>query len=328
MFLFKRLLGIFLFLLIFGYIGLSYALSNRILTTNSSPHKTFDDIKNYWGTSYEEMIGMLPPPTDFNLQVEDDVTIKGKYFTISDSSACLFIFAHGWARNWQNMLKYYPIVEGCGCDIIMYDHRAHGESGGKYPTGGIKESQDLLSVTEWAVQNKNFEWSQIAWVGSSWGAGAALIAGADDRNPAFIFADSPYQDWYTAIFERAIEDYGSWIKGIAPAVMFWVDSRAEINYQEASPIKAATQIAEPVFLIHSKADPKTNSQQSVNIAQHLNASSEFHHTEWGNIHVMDVISNKSEVTQLLAQFIVKNDIAYFLPKEKNETSFMKNDGTE
>ncbi len=311
MLLVKRIFTILLILIVISYAGLSYLLSNRILNTNSTIQKTLDDIKNYWGTSYEEMIALLPPPEDLSVVSKDGIKIRGKYFTVSDSSSCLFIFAHGWARSWENMLKYYPIVDDCGCDIIMYDHRAHGESDGEFPTGGIRESQDLLSVTEWAADKKGFEWNQIAWVGSSWGAGAALIAGADDRNPAFILADSPYQDWYSAIFERAVEDYGAWINGIAPAVMFWVDHRADINHKDASPMNAAKKITEPVFIIHSKADPKTNSQQSVNIAQYLNESSQFYHTEWGNIHVMDVISNKAEVKELLKAFILKNELNYF-----------------
>ena len=314
----KRFLLVLFLLTIVGYVILSYSLSNRILTTNSSFDKTLHDIEKYWDTSYEDMMAMLPPPSDFAVQSDDGLSISGKYFAVSDSASCLFIFAHGWARSWPNMLKYYPVVEQCGCDIIMYDHRAHGDSEGDFPTGGIMESKDLLSVTDWAKENKQFDYDQIAWVGSSWGAGAALIAGADHRNPAFIIADSPYEDWYTAIFERAIEDYGSWINGIAPAVMFWVNLRAEIDYREASPIVAAKAIEEPVFLIHSKADPKTNSQQSVNIADHLNASSVFYHTEWGNIHVMDVISNRSEVQAMITQFIQQNKLEAFMPETEEK----------
>ncbi|MEO9871101.1 alpha/beta hydrolase [Ekhidna sp.] len=307
----KRLSFIIITLMAVAYIGLSYMLSNRVLKTNSSFQKTLDDINKYWGTNYEEMVALLPPPSDFSVESIDNIQIRGKYFAVSDSSSCLFIFSHGWARSWQNMLKYYPVVDDCGCNIIMYDHRAHGDSGGQYPTGGIMEAKDLISVTAWAIQNKNYSWNQIAWLGSSWGAGAALIAGSEDLNPAFIIADSPFQDWYTAIFERAIDDYGSWVNGVAPAVMFWVNMRADINYKEANPMEKSKDIDEPVFLIHSKADPKTNSQQSVNIARNLNASSEFHHTEWGNIHVMDVISNKTEFKALLKNFIEKNDINAF-----------------
>lgn len=314
----KPILLILVIFILVSYAGFSYLLSDKILKTNSSFQKTLDDIENYWDMSYEEMIALLPPPSDFSIVSHDNLQISGKYFPISDSSSCLFIFAHGWARSWQNMLKYYPIVDDCGCDVLMYDHRAHGESEGEFPTGGIMESKDLILVTEWAIKNKGYSWNQIAWLGSSWGAGAAIIAGADDRNPAFIFADSPYQDWYTAIFERAIEDYGSGIHAIAPAVMIWVNLRAGLNYKEASPIDAMRKIEEPLFLIHSKTDPQTNSQQSVNIAKHLNSSSEFHHTEWGNIHVMDVISNRKEVKELLSRFIERNDLNAFMNSSNHE----------
>ncbi len=322
----KRLILVFISILMVAYVGMSYMLSNRVLETNSSFEKTLDDIEKWWNASYEEMIALLPPPSDFDVEALDGVQIKGKYFHVSDSAKCLFIFSHGWARSWENMLKYYPIVDDCNCNVIMYDHRAHGESGGDYPTGGIMESNDLLLVTEWAVENKTYSWDQIAWVGSSWGAGASLIAGADPRDVAFILADSPYQDWYSAIFERAIDDYGSWIKGIAPAVMWWVNMRANIDYQQANPMEKAKEIAEPVFLMHSKSDPETNSQQSVNISKNLNANSVFYHNEWGNVHVMDVISNKEEVKDQLSEFIIKNDLKAFIPDTSN--AIMKDEAAD
>ena len=108
------------------------------------------------------MMALLPPPTSFTVEGEDGIKIAGQYFNVSDSSTCVFVFAHGWARSWPNMLKYYPMVDDCGCNIIMYDHRAHGESGGKYPTGGIKESKDLIAVSEWVASEKSYSWDQIA----------------------------------------------------------------------------------------------------------------------------------------------------------------------
>lgn len=307
----KRIILSSLFVLLALYGFVCYTLSNKILNTNSSFQKTLHDIENYWGTTYEEMIALLPPPEDFEVLGLDEIRLRGKYFTVSDTADCLFIFSHGWARGWENMLKYFPLVEDCECNIIMYDHRAHGTSEGRFPTGGIKESEDLLKITRWAVDNKKYEWDQIAWLGSSWGAGAALIAGSKDEDPAFIIADSPFQDWYSAIFERAIEDYGSSIQLVAPGVMWMVNQRAGINYREASPLLKAASITEPVLLFHSAADPQTNAQQSVNIANNLNASSQFYLTQWDNIHVMDVINNLPELKSMLEAFIQKNELSAF-----------------
>lgn len=320
----KRVFTASIILIVLVYVGIAFTLSNRILLTNSSFDKTLDDIEKYWGTTYDEMIVLLPVPTDFNTLGADETVIKGKYFTLSDSATCVFVFAHGWARTWPNMLKYYPMVDECGCNIVMYDHRSHGESGGKYPTGGIKEAKDLLAVTAWVSDEKGYSWNQIAWLGSSWGATAALIAGADAKNPAFIVADSPFQDWYSAIFERAIKDYGAGINLIAPGVMSIVNVRAGIDYKEASALNKAKDITEPVLLIHSAGDPETSSQQSVNISKNLNASSEFHHTQWGNKHVMDVINNTEDMKEILSDFIEKNELSTFIPLSNEMDSLPTN----
>ncbi|MEM0940825.1 MAG: alpha/beta fold hydrolase [Bacteroidota bacterium] len=309
----KKILITLFILLIALYVGISYTLSNRVLTPESSMERTLNDIPIYWNTTFEEMMSLLPKPEELTLQGYEEIPLHGQYFNVSDSAQCLFIFSHGWGRNWPNMLKYVPMVEDCRCDILMYDHRVHGGSGGKYPTGGIKESKDLIAVTEWANENKGYQWDQMAWFGSSWGGATVLTAGAEDQNVAFIVADSPFQDWYSAIFERAIEDYGSGIAFIAPGVMQVVNLRAGVDYKEANALEKTKEIVEPVLLIHSKGDPETNSVQSVNISKNLNEKSVFHHTHWGNKHVMDVVNNTNEMRKILMDFIRENHIEAFIP---------------
>lgn len=91
--------------------------------------------------------------------------------------------------------------------------------------------------------------------------------------------------------------------------------RAGIDYKKASPLNHADKINEPVLLIHSEGDPETGSIQSVNIAKNLNNRSEFHHTQWGNKHVMDVINNRDEIENLILDFIEKNNFTYFIPPD-------------
>ena len=309
----KRILVVLIVILLVGYVGISYTLSNRVLTPNSSFEKTVADIPVYWNTTFEAMMALLPEPEEISIEGFEGISLKGKYFDVSEQDKCLFIFVHGWGTTWANMLKYYPMVDDCGCDVLMYDHRVHGASGGTYPTGGIKEAEDLLLLTAWAEENKGFAWDQMAWLGSSWGAATSLTAGATDRDPAFIVADSPFQDWYSAVFERAIRDYGTGIKAIAPGVMQVVNMRAGVNYKEASSKNKAKDIVEPVLLIHSAGDLETSSDQSVNIAENLNDRSEFHHTQWGNNHVKDVLYNTEEMKSLLMNFIEKNNLVAFQP---------------
>ncbi len=303
-------IGLIAILILFlaAFLGVSYYFSSVILTPNANTLEAEKEIiRNSWNTTYEEVMSQFSSPEIFTTTSEDSTSIKGWYFQHPmDSINCGVVLSHGYGRMRVNMLKYAPIFWECGCDFVIYDHRAHNESGGEHPTAGIKEKMDLIAATDWLQKKTNFTDKQIAWVGESWGAATALMAGALDKDVAFIVADSPYQDWHSAIFERAYRDYGTWVKALAPAVMWFVEIQADINYEDASPLEAADDIVEPVFLIHSQDDSATASHQSVNISQQLNPeTSEFHHTDWGSDHVMDVINRPQEYKQLVHDFIQK-----------------------
>ncbi|NJL75732.1 MAG: prolyl oligopeptidase family serine peptidase [Saprospiraceae bacterium] len=257
-----------------------------------------------WGTTYDALMENLSTPEDFTLVGEDQVVLSGWYFDNPDSIKCGVVFAHGWGSTRGGMLKFADMFWDCGCDLVFYDHRAHNETKEGVGTAGIKEKLDLISMSNWLEQKSGLSESQIAWVGESWGAATALQAGALDEDVAFILADSPYQDWTSAIFERGVRDYGEGILKIAPAIMWAVDMRAGVNHEQASPLLIAKNIKEPVFLIHSKGDTQTGSAQSVNIAEQLNPNtSQFIHTDWGSDHVMDVITRPEEYRQLVYTFI-------------------------
>ena len=160
-----------------------------------------------------------------------------------------------------------------------------------------------MAITKWVQKNKGFDNHQIGWLGSSWGAATVLKAGETGKQVGFIIADSPFQDWYSAIFERAERDYGTWTKLVSVGIMEMVNWRTGVNYREASPLKATKQIKVPILLIHSKMDNSTNSSQSVNIAKHLNAKSVFHHLTWGGDHTLDVVFHQEKFKILINDFL-------------------------
>ena len=290
-------------LLITLYLGISWFLSSQILSPESSLALSQAKIQTEWGTSYEAMLNLLPKPVDFTLYSFDDVPLQGKYFASESPPKCVIIAAHGWTGTWAEMLKYVPALADCRCDLVFYDHRAHGLSGKAYPTGGINESKDLLAITQWVQKTKGFEDHQIGWLGSSWGASTVLKAGEIGKPVGFIIADAPFQDWYAAIFERAERDYGAWTKLVSIGIMEMVNWRTGVDYRTASPLQATKQIKVPILLIHSKMDTATNSSQSVNIAKYLNAKSVFHHLNWGGDHTLDVVLHQEKFKILINDFL-------------------------
>ena len=307
------LTSIFIFLI--TYCSLIWFLSGLILFPHASMERTQKRMVEKWGTTYKKMIAQLPEPTNFSVQSFDGTILKGKYFRKIENADCALIFAHGWTDTWAGMLKYVSAFEDCDCDIIMFNQRAHDNSGGLYATGGIKEAKDLLAVTNWLQSQEGYTDQQIGWVGSSWGAAVVLTAGSYTKNVGFIMADAPFQNWYSAIFERGVRLIGPVAHVIGSQVMQIVNWRAEIDYTEASALNVTNQITEPVLLLHSKFDSHTAPQQAINIAEKLNKKSTFHLLDWGGNHTHDVLFNKEKFKQLVNQFLRKN-AANFLKERK------------
>lgn len=306
----KRLLRILFFLVVFiglALLGVSYYFSSLIITPGDT---SMDDDKEWiaedWGTTYDAIMTELPTPDTFSILSQDGTRLSGWFFENPNGANCGVVLTHGWGSSRVGMLKYKDIFWDCGCDLAFFDHRKHSLSEDKAPSAGINEKFDLVRVTEWLQSKTGLQDDQIAWMGESWGAATALQAGALEKNVAFIVADSPFQDWETAVFERAERMYGAWTLSLAPIVMNMVSWRTGVDCKKASPISVAAAIEEPVFLIHSQEDSQTASFQSVNIAKELNPeTSVFYHTDWGSDHVMDVITRPEEYESMVHQFILE-----------------------
>lgn len=309
----KKGLFVILAILLMAYIGVSWLFSEMILRSESTTETSLARIETTWPKIFESAMKSLPEAEEFSIEGLDEVNLEGKFFAKNDSSDCAIILAHGWTDSWLGMLKYVPVLEDCPCHLAFYDHRAHGSSGGEYGTGGVKEAADLLRVTDWLEQKTGLSSERIGWVGSSWGAAAALTAGADEKKMAFIIADAPFQDWETVIFDRANILYGSWVKFLAPAVMNTVAWRAGIDYKAASAINAVKKTEEPILLIHSQMDQFTASSHSIHISKHLqHPKSEFRLLDWGGDHNRDVIENKAKFHAMMNAFLGKLEGGFLL----------------
>lgn len=302
----KRLLLLLGGLLLVGYMGLCWFFSTLIVKPLVRDDATVKELMYARaGIDIDTFRTKMPTaPGAFTVASRiDSVQISGAYFP-QDTSRCAVVISHGYGSTRLSMMKYAYIFYDCGCDVVVYDHRGHGQSGYALNTGGIREGEDVLAVTGWLVERSGLPRSAIGWMGESWGGSAVLHAGATEEDVAFIIAESPFQDWETAVFERAVEQYGPMIEWFRAPVWALVSWRIGEDAYAASPLKAAKNIQEPTLLLHSKSDTETASYQSANIAAALpEATSRFHHLDWGAIHGNNVFTRPEEYRGLLLDFI-------------------------
>lgn len=158
------------------------------------------------------------------------------------------VYLHGVADNRGSAIGAIETFVPGGFDVIAYDSRAHGTSGGERCTYGYFEKRDLQRVLDQVGAA-----GDVILIGHSLGAAIALQAAAIEPRIRAVVAASTFSDLKTIATERAF-NFPAW--SLAPAF-----ARAERDGQfvvdDVSPLRAASKITIPVLLVHGAEDGDT-----------------------------------------------------------------------
>ena len=102
------------------------------------------------------------------------------------------IICHGVTENKINSFRFVRMFERLGFNSVVYDHRRHGDSGGKTTSFGFYEKVDLQSIVE-ATRERAGENSIIGIHGESMGAATTLLyAGSIIDDADFYISDCAF----------------------------------------------------------------------------------------------------------------------------------------
>lgn len=147
-----------------------------------------------------------------------------------------------------------------GFDVVAYDSRAHGHSGGESTTYGFFEKEDLRRVLD------SVDPGPIVLVGSSLGAAVALQGAALDRRISAVIAAEAFSDLRTVVKERAPFIF---TPGLLARAIELAERRGKFQMDAVSPVAAARAIEAPVLLIHGAADADTPPEHSQRVYEAL-----------------------------------------------------------
>lgn len=216
------------------------------------------------------------------------------------------IMAHGYTATLYSMMKYDHMFRDMGFNVVMYDQRYHGLSGGDCCTFGAKEKDDLSAVLDYTISKVGSE-NPIGTFGESLGGATVLKHGAEDTRIAFIISDCAYADAGVEFAERVRADYH------LPAYIFIKVSSFLSKlllghfYKDMSPIEVANKIKAPTLIIHGKDDRFTHVHHGYEIFEALTCNKSGYFVE-GADHAASYFVNQDRYRDVVETFLVKQGL--------------------
>lgn len=169
--------------LLFG-VGLPLVMSS--VMTYRPKVRLREDPQQQLGATFQEV----------SFVTDDDVTIAGWWIPAMDrfgqpagNVTETVVVCHGLGANKSNQLTLAAHFVQAGFNVLIFDFRAHGQSGGQISSFGDLERRDVLAAVHWLKQTHPEQARKVYGVGASMGA-AALIAAAADPSEEGLAIDA------------------------------------------------------------------------------------------------------------------------------------------
>lgn len=243
------------------------AIASVFFANLASKPKVWDHDETYTvdrdnGKINEEWYNSLP---------KEPVTISSPYgyqldgilFPVENSKKVI-IFCHGITWSKYGSVKYMNMFYKRGFNVLIYDHRNHGRSGGNFTTFGYFEKYDLNACVDFVLQRFGKD-AYIGVHGESMGAGTALQHCAIDNRVSFYIADCPYSDLMQLFKIRLKEEFK--LPGFPILYTSSVVSKIKYKffYKEISPIRDIKDVETPILFIHGQQDTYIPNQMSIDM---------------------------------------------------------------
>ncbi len=197
------------------------------------------------------------PFEDLRFTAGDGESQLSAWFIPAAAPKGTIIYLHGVADNKMSGLLLAKVFHDNHFNVLIYDSRAHGESGGRYCTYGYHEKFDVQKAIDQILKigiEKNIVVGNIGVFGTSMGAAIALQAASIEPRIKAVVAEASF-----ATLRQITVDYQKrlmrlpwhFLRNIA---MKRSEIIANFKHREISPLAAVSRIHAPVFFIHGIED--------------------------------------------------------------------------
>ncbi len=178
---------------------------------------------------------------DVSFSAPDGVELRGWWVPAVEARGSA-VLVHGLNRTRIEMVRKAPFLHARAWNVLLFDLRHHGESGGAATTFGQREKEDVRAAVAYARSRADLP--VVAW-GVSLGGASAVLAAADDPSVAGIICDSSYRSLRDTVYHHLalFRGFRWWLRivpswPVADEVLFWMGRRGGFD-PDAVDIQAA-----------------------------------------------------------------------------------------
>lgn len=250
--------------------GITYAVGKMVYkaSVGSSPSIDKDNMIDHYANREDKILDKLGRYDNEKLFIESprngyDIEVVNIKSNINTKD--VIVLVHGIESNYHEVLNVaFNYLEN-GYNVVVYNQRQTGYTGGTEYTFGVYERLDLEEVVNYAA--KNYPEGILGVHGFSMGAATATMhteINEEKKNVDFYILDAPYHTMKSAV-NLGIERknipliplrYVSW------AGELYIKRKAGFRYKDSEPYRAVKGISVPVMLIHGTGDKVTSPEGS------------------------------------------------------------------
>lgn len=225
-------------LVVTAYFAVSGVVADRLTRAERHP---FVNTPVMYGLKFE----------DVKFSSTDDIPLSGWYIDSPGDRVILLLHGRNGARDGNVNLKVANELARRNYDVLLFDFRAHGASGGEHYGLGTLETRDIAGALNYL---KTRGVNEVGAIGYSMG-GATLLNGAPDHPEIrALVADSAFADLNPLLAEGIAKESGL-PQAFNPGILMMLDVLYGVDLSKDVPANALKKLGDrPVFLIYGTAD--------------------------------------------------------------------------
>lgn len=136
---------------------------------------------------------LYPKTEEISFSTKDGIVIKGWFVKADSNSGAAVLVCHGLGASRCNLLPIVAMWHTAGINVLVFDFRGHGNSGGRAVSFGAKERFDVVAAREYLKTRADID--TVYAHALSMGAAAVLEAVGNGAEFDGIVLDTPYYEF-------------------------------------------------------------------------------------------------------------------------------------